>query len=63
MQTRISYDGGLTWVGENVGSGSFDDLTIVQSGDDTVITYDGGSITLEGIQASQITEADFDFIG
>ena len=42
---------------------SFDDLTIVQSGGDTIITYDGGSITLEGIQASQITEADFDFIG
>ncbi len=34
-----------------------------KSGDDTVITYDGGSIMLEGIQASQITEADFDFIG
>ena len=44
---------------------AFSDLTIRQSGDDTVVDgpSDGFSIVLEGIQASQLTESDFDFLG
>ncbi len=41
----------------------FDDLDIRQSGSDAVITWWLGTVTLEGIQASQLTAADFDFIG
>ncbi len=37
------------------------DLTIRQSGENTVITWDSGSVTLVGIQASRITAEDFDF--
>ncbi len=39
----------------------FEDLTITQSGENTVITWNGASVTLIGIQASQITGDDFDF--
>ncbi len=38
-----------------------EDLTVDQSGENTVITWDGGSVTLLGIRASQVTAEDFDF--
>ena len=41
----------------------FDDLDIRQTDSGAVITWWSGTVTLEGIQASQLTEADFDFIG
>ncbi len=41
---------------------AFDDLAITQEGKDAVIRYDNAVITLEDIQASLLTEADFDFI-
>ena len=54
-QDIIVIEGGL----------EFSDLDIEQSGDDTVIggPADTFSIVVEGIRASQLTEADFDFTG
>ena len=39
----------------------FDDLEIWQSDSGAAITWSLGTITLEGIQVSQLTEADFEF--
>ncbi len=41
----------------------FDDLKIRQSDSGAVITWSLGTVTVVGIQASQLTEVDFDFIG
>ena len=43
----------------------FSDLDIRQRGDDTVVSgpSESFSIVLEGIQAAQLTESDFDFMG
>jgi hypothetical protein len=40
---------------------SIEDLEIEQVGENTVITYDGGSLTLEGVQAETIGEHSFKF--
>lgn len=43
-------------------SGGFDALEIDAAGADAVITYQDHSITLEGIEAASLTEADFSFV-
>ncbi|WP_170566128.1 calcium-binding protein [Ruegeria atlantica] len=45
----------------NSGSLSFDDLTIEDDGQNTTVTWQGGSITLENVLSSHITEDDFLF--
>ncbi len=40
----------------------FDDLDVSQAGDSTIIAWSLGTISLEGIGASQITADDFDFM-
>ncbi len=41
---------------------AFEDLAITEEGGDTVIRYGNAVITLEDVQASLLTEDDFDFI-
>jgi Ca2+-binding RTX toxin-like protein len=44
------------------GVASFDDLGITQSGSDAVIDFEGGNtLTLEGVNAADLTASDFDF--
>ncbi len=40
---------------------AFADLTITQSGKDTVVSWSGGQVTLAGVTASKVTEAAFSF--
>ena len=46
------------------GTGNMAELTFSQVGNDTVITYDdvAGSLTLVGVQVSQLTASDFEFV-
>ncbi|WP_310619888.1 M10 family metallopeptidase [Flexibacterium corallicola] len=43
------------------GASSFDDLTITSESTDTLIAYDGGSVLLQGVDASLISAGDFLF--
>ncbi len=58
------FEDGKDTIGFTSADIEFDDLTISTSNIyDTLITYSGGTITLEGIRTSQLTESDFDFMG
>ncbi|MFW2829142.1 calcium-binding protein [Sphingomonas sp. ID0503] len=45
------------------GVASFDDLSIVQSGANTVVTAGAATVTLKGISAASVNERDFVFAG
>ncbi|WP_170565742.1 calcium-binding protein [Ruegeria atlantica] len=51
----------IQFLSSTSGSLSFDDLTIADDGQNTTVTWQGGSITLENVLSSYITEDDFLF--
>ncbi|SDQ13635.1 M10 family metallopeptidase C-terminal domain-containing protein [Pseudovibrio sp. Tun.PSC04-5.I4] len=57
----IDFSNGLDFMKFESGADSFSDLTIVDQGADTVISYDGGVITLAGVNSNLIGADDFMF--
>ena len=45
-----------------ISGGVFSDLTIAASGDDTTVSWNGGTLTLDDVSASLITADDFSFV-
>ncbi|KZL19834.1 Serralysin C precursor [Pseudovibrio axinellae] len=59
--TIIDFSDGLDFMMFESGASNFADLTVQDTGADTVVSYDGGSITLTGIESSLISADDFMF--
>lgn len=60
--TIVDFSNGLDFMMFESGADAFADLAIQDTGADTVINYDGGSITLAGVDSSLITADDFVFV-
>jgi serralysin len=60
--TIVDFSNGLDFMRFESGADSFADLTIQDTGADTVVSYDGGSITLSGVDSSLINADDFTFV-
>ncbi len=60
--TIIDFSNGLDFMRFESGADSFADLRIQDSGADTVVSYDGGSIILAGVDSSLINADDFTFV-
>ncbi len=60
--TIVDFSDGLDFMRFESGAGSFADLTIQDTGADTVVSYNGGTITLSGVDSSLISADDFTFV-
>ena len=55
------FQDGVDLIKISSGANNFSDLVVAQSGADTIITFGNVSITLEDINATDITADDFIF--
>ena len=62
--TILDFEDGYDLIDFSALSGtvdSFDDLTITQAGANSVVSFEGGSFTLNGVQTDTLTFNDFIF--
>ncbi|WP_310621635.1 M10 family metallopeptidase C-terminal domain-containing protein [Flexibacterium corallicola] len=57
----LDFSDGLDLIEFEGGISSFAELTITDQGDDTFVTFDGGSILLTGVDITQLSSDDFLF--